>query len=81
MSTTLIHPTSMCHLHLRRCAHTGYLQHTLRGHSGEITEMLISPCNRWLVSASIDGTIRVWRTSDGAPEVGRATHALLALID
>ena len=56
------------------CALTGMLQHTLRGHSAEITEMVISPCNRWLVSASIDGTARVWCTRTGEPEAILARH-------
>ena len=34
------------------------------GHSGAITEMCVSPCNRWLASSSIDGTIRVWNLID-----------------
>ena len=35
---------------------TGLLQHTLRGHKGEITELAISPDNATLVSSSTDGT-------------------------
>ena len=46
---------------------TGLLQHTLRGHKGEITELAISPDNATLVSSSTDGTARVWRLRDGWP--------------
>ena len=50
----------------------GLLQHCLRGHRGEITELAVSPDNAWLVSASNDGTARVWRLADGT------SHALLS---
>ena len=60
---------------LSRCAHSGYLQHTCRGHTGEITEMAVSPCNTWLVSAAMDGTARVWRIPDGTPEAVLTAHA------
>ena len=33
------------------CVQTGYLQHTCRGHLGEIAEMDVSPCNKYLVRA------------------------------
>ena len=56
---------------------TGYLQHTLRGHSAEITELAISPDNRYVVSASNDHTLRVWRLADGMPEGVLTAHLSL----
>ena len=46
---------------------TGVLQHVLRGHRGEITDLAISADNTQLASASNDGTIRLWRLRDGVP--------------
>ena len=57
------------------CVQSGYLQHTCRGHTQAITEMAVSPCNNWLVSASLDGTARVWRIPSGAPEAVLAAHS------
>jgi WD40 repeat protein len=48
----------------------GYLQGTLlarmEGHTDAITSLTFHPEGQWLVSASEDGTARVWRVSDGA---------------
>jgi len=41
-------------------ASSGQLLHTLSGHSGEVTSIAISTDGTWLVSASADGTIRLW---------------------
>jgi len=30
------------------------------GHSNRITDLAFSPDGRWLVSSSVDGTVRVW---------------------
>jgi len=49
------------------CATSGLLQRTLRGHTAEITEVLLSPDNQLVVSASLDATVRVWSLSRGAP--------------
>ena len=48
-------------------APSGLLQHTLRGHSGEITDLAIPPANTELISSSNDGTARVWSLRDGTP--------------
>jgi WD40 repeat protein len=36
------------------------LVRTFRGHSGRITDLVVSEDRRWLVSAAEDGTVRVW---------------------
>jgi WD40 repeat protein len=41
-------------------AGTGELLHTLEGHSGGVTRLLFSPNSKYLVSASYDGTLRLW---------------------
>ena len=47
---------------------SGLLQRTFRGHVHAISEMCTSPCNTWLASSSVDGTVRVWQLSTGASE-------------
>ena len=42
------------------------LQRTLHGHAGRVTSCAISPDGRFIVSASYDGTLRVWETTTGA---------------
>ena len=46
---------------------TGALLRTLRGHTQQITEVRFSPDGRRILSASADGTARVWDGSTGAP--------------
>lgn len=50
---------------------TGYLQHTLRGHDSDITEIVNHPTRPIIVSASSDTTLRVWDV-----ETGAALHVL-----
>lgn len=45
---------------------TGYLQHTLRGHDGDIIEIVKHPTRSIIVSASADTTLRVWDIDSGA---------------
>lgn len=45
---------------------TGYLQHTLRGHDSDITEIVKHPTRPIIVSASGDTTLRVWDVKTGA---------------
>lgn len=45
---------------------TGYLQHTLRGHDGDIIEIVKHPTRPMIVSASADTTLRVWDIDSGA---------------
>lgn len=45
---------------------TGYLQHTLRGHDSDITEIVKHPTRPIIVSASSDTTLRVWDVESGA---------------
>lgn len=47
-------------------AETAYLQHTLRGHDSNITEIVRHPTRPIIVSASCDSTLRVWDLSTGA---------------
>ncbi|CAJ0573790.1 unnamed protein product, partial [Mesorhabditis spiculigera] len=44
----------------------GTLRFTLRGHSGQISDMSISTCNTLLITASVDKTIRAWSLETGA---------------
>lgn len=53
---------------------TGRRAHTLAGHSQPITSLVFSADGRWLVSASGDGTVRVWDPRAGTP---RATLVFL----
>ncbi|CAI4216844.1 unnamed protein product [Parascedosporium putredinis] len=39
---------------------------TLRGHTGPISQVRISPDARWIASASADGTVRLWNAATGA---------------
>jgi|MDSY01.1.fsa_nt_gb hypothetical protein len=72
-SLTQTHVAHMSHailrIHYRHflCRPSGLLQHTLRGHSGEITDLAIPPANTELISSSNDGTARVWSLRDGTP--------------
>lgn len=43
----------------------GFLLYTLEGHKPYINDLVFSPDNQVLASASDDGTIRLWRVSDG----------------
>lgn len=45
---------------------TAYLQYTLRGHDGDITEIVKHPTRPIIVSASSDTTLRVWNINTGA---------------
>jgi WD40 repeat protein len=38
---------------------------TLSGHTNIVRSIAFSPCSRFLVSGSLDGTLRFWRVSDG----------------
>lgn len=42
--------------------------HILRGHTGTITALAISPDNQWLASGSEDQTIRLWSLANADPE-------------
>ncbi|MDT8306313.1 MAG: hypothetical protein RRC07_10290, partial [Anaerolineae bacterium] len=44
----------------------GTLRHTLRGHEGAVRAVTFSADGREVVSAGNDGTVRRWRSSDGA---------------
>ncbi len=38
---------------------------TLHGHTDRVTAVCFSPCERYVATASEDGTVRLWSTSDG----------------
>lgn len=44
--------------------HTGHLHHTL-AHAAPIQTARYSPDGRWVVTASMDGTVRRWSSTDG----------------
>jgi WD40 repeat protein len=46
-------------------AATGKLRFTLRGHDGAVFALTFSPDDRWIISGSLDGTIRYWDRVDG----------------
>jgi WD40 repeat protein len=46
-------------------AATGKLRFTIRGHEGGVGAVTFSPDDRWIVSASYDGTIRYWDSASG----------------
>jgi WD40 repeat protein len=39
--------------------------HTLRGHTGSVVNLALSPDERYLASASDDKTVRIWHISTG----------------
>ncbi|MEM7249349.1 MAG: protein kinase [Acidobacteriota bacterium] len=46
----------------------------LEGHDDEVVELAFSPDQRWLASASLDGTVRTWRVSNGKPKLVLPAH-------
>ena len=46
-------------------AETGILVHTCKGHSAYVSYVAVSPDNALFASACTQGTVRVWRLSDG----------------
>jgi len=46
---------------------SGKLRFVLRGHEGNVYALAFTPDGRWLMSASVDGTIRYWDVTTGAP--------------
>jgi len=72
-------------------AKTGKLIRTLEGHTGVISCISFSPDNRFLVSKSVDGTVRLWDTnvweeiktlneSSGSSSNGLAFHPTLPIL-
>ena len=49
------------------------LQKTLIGHTSVITDLVVSPCNRYVISSGGDGLIIVWDLTTGL-EVTRLNH-------
>jgi WD40 repeat protein len=46
-------------------AATGREEHTLRGHTGQVTRLAFAPNGQRLASASLDGTVKLWDTAIG----------------
>ncbi len=46
---------------------SGKLRFILRGHEANVHALAFTPDNRWLMSGSLDGTIRYWDVKTGAP--------------
>ena len=51
---------------------TRYRCHILKGHTGEVQALAVSPDGTWLASASNDHTLRIWD-----PDNGQARHCLI----
>jgi len=49
------------------------LQKTLFGHTNAITDIIISPCNKFIVTSGVDGLIIIWNLKNGV-EVARMTE-------
>ncbi len=47
-------------------ASTGIKLFQLKGHKEDVTTAKLSPCGKYIASASRDETVRLWKTSDGS---------------
>src|SRR5262245_12637097 len=47
--------------------------HTLRGHTADVMDVAFTPDGTLLATASVDGTVRLWRVDDGGL-VGTLSH-------
>ena len=50
-----------------------------RGHTDRITDLTVSSDCRWLLSASMDGTVRVWDIPDSRTFQVRGCHPVKSL--
>src|SRR5262249_39122065 len=53
---------------------TGRVRQTLQGHATQLSSVNFSPDGRHLVSASLDGVIKVWDVATGKPIMSRAAE-------
>jgi WD40 repeat protein len=65
---------------------TGTARHTLTGHTGRVSALVVAPEGSWLTSAGDDRTVRIWDPATGTarhPLTGhsRQTRALLIAPD
>ena len=44
----------------------GKLRHTLVGHKSWVNSVAFGPDEKWVISGSSDGTVKVWSTHRGA---------------
>lgn len=56
-------------------AATGALRHELSGHEQQVNAITYSPGGELLATASLDGTLRTWRSDTGAPVKTFTGHA------
>ena len=54
--------------------YTGTALAVLKGHEGRVSRAVFSPCGQYVASASLDGTVRLWRASDGSPVTTLSGH-------